>query len=288
MYDEARLEEFIRGAARLPVLPKVTLRLLKALDTPQVSAQEIAGIIEAEPSMSARLLKLANSSFYSQRGRISQISRAVTVLGSKTIRSFALAVWTHTLQAQARNSDELRLMAPLLAHGLATAVAARTLAERVDPDQGEDCFMAGLLHDIGRVALVAQLGAEYQTGIVDPAQGGGMLLHEREAEILGFDHRVLGAALLASWALPPFLAHAIEKHHDLGIVPEQDFHVAAVTLADSLATRLGFNIALDTPRPAQPELAAFFGLADDNTLAGFLELCLARFKVLSAVLATGG
>lgn len=288
MYDESRLEEFIRGAARLPVLPKVTIRLLKALDTPQVSAQEIAGIIEAEPSMSARLLKLANSSFYSQRGRISQISRAATVLGSKTIRSFALAVWTHTLQAQARNSDELRLMAPLLAHGLATAVAARTLAERVDPGQGEDCFMAGLLHDIGRVALVAQLGAEYQTGIVDPAQGGGMLLHEREAEILGFDHRVLGAALLASWALPPFLAHAIEKHHDLEIVPEQDFLVAAVALADSLATRLGFNIALDTPRPAQPELAAFFGLADDNTLAGFLELCLARFKVLSAVLATGG
>lgn len=287
MYDEARLEQFIRSASRLPVLPKVTIRLLKALDTPQVSAQEIAGIVEAEPSMSARLLKLANSSFYSQRGRISQISRAATVLGSKTIRSFALAVWTHTLQAQARNSDELRLMAPLLAHGLATAVAARTLAERVDPGQGEDCFMAGLLHDIGRVALVAQMGGEYQTRIVDPAQRGRVPLHEREEEILGFDHRVLGSALMASWALPPFLAHVAEQHHDSRIIPGEHFHLAAVALADSLSTRMGFNIALDAPRPEQPELAAFFGLPDDNAVAEFLELCLARIKTLGAVLDTG-
>ena len=284
MHEAARLKEFIRGASRLPVLPKVTIRLLNTLDSPDVSAKEIAEIIEAEPSLTARLLKLANSSFYGQRGRISHIRSAVTVLGSKTIRSFALAVWTHTLQTQARNADELRLLAPLLAHGLAAAVAARMLADRVDPGRGEDSFMAGLLHDIGRVALVAQMGREYQVTIADPAQRDGMSLHEMEAQVLGFDHRVLGSALMATWELPPFLLHAVERHHDIRIVPEQDFHAAAVALADSLATRMGFNIALDAPRLVPPGLAACFGLGDDVAIAEFLELCLARFKILSAVL----
>lgn len=287
MYDEARLKEFIRGASRLPVLPKVTIRLLKALDSTNVSSKEVAGIIEAEPALAARLLKLANSTFYSRRGMVSQINRAVTVLGAKTIRSFALAVWTHTLQSQTRNVDELRLMAPLLGHGFAAAITAGLLAERVDPGQSEDSFVAGLLHDIGRVALVAQMGGEYQTRIVDPAQRGRVPLHEREEEILGFDHRVLGSALMASWALPPFLAHVAEQHHDSRIIPGEHFHLAAVALADSLSTRMGFNIALDAPRPEQPELAAFFGLPDDNAVAEFLELCLARIKTLGAVLDTG-
>jgi HD-like signal output (HDOD) protein len=284
MQEAAHLKEFIRGASRLPVLPKVTIRLLNSLDSPGVSAKEIAEIVEAEPTLTARLLKLANSSFYGQRGRISHIRSAVTVLGSKTIRSFALAVWTHTLQTQARNADELRLLAPLLAHGLASAVAARMLADRVDPGRGEDSFMAGLLHDIGRVALVAQMGREYQAAIVEPARRDGVSLHEREAQVLGFDHRVLGSALMASWELPPFLLNVVEKHHDSEIVPEQDFYVAAVALADGLSTRMGFNIALDAPRPVPPGLAAGFGLADDGAVAEFLELCLARFRILSAVL----
>ena len=284
MEESERLKEFIRGASRLPVLPKVTMRLLKALDSPDVSAREIAEIIGAEPALAARLLKLANSSFYGQRGRISHIRDAVAVLGSKTIRSFALTVWTHTLQTQARNAEELRLLAPLLAHGLATAVAARMLAERVAPHQGEDCFMAGLLHDIGRVALVAQLGREYQTGIIEPARRAGVALHDREGEVLGFDHRVLGAALMKTWELPPFLVIAIERHHDSGIDPADAFQVAAVALGDCISTDLGFNLALDASRPRQPGLAQFFDIADEEAIAAFHEQCKSRFRVLSAAL----
>ncbi|MEI6416030.1 MAG: HDOD domain-containing protein [Pseudomonadota bacterium] len=285
MTDEARLKEFIQGASRLPVLPRVTIRLLNALDSPESSSQYIAEIIQAEPTLSARLLKLANSSFYGQRGLISTVRNAVAVLGSKTIRSLALAVWTHTLRSHARNAEELTLMAPLLSHGLAAGVAARMLAGRVSQDRSEDAFMAGLLHDIGRVALVAQMGREYQTQILDPAQREGVPLHEKEGSILGFDHRALGSALMASWALPPFLANVVEKHHDSGIVPEKQFFIAAVVLADSFSTYLGFNLAIGTPRPEQEELAAFFGLQNKEAIAEFLELCLSKVKMINEVMA---
>lgn len=288
MSDAARLEEFIGGASRLPVLPKVTLRLLGALEVPGSSSQDIARIIETEPALAARLLKLANSPFYGQRGMISTVRNAVIVLGAKTIRSLALAVWTHTLQAQARDDREMTLLAPLLAHGLAAGVAARMLAERISRDLGEDAFMAGLLHDIGRVALVAQLGDTYRAAILDPALRAGVPLHAQESATLGFDHRALGAALLKSWALPSFLVGVVERHHDAGIVPELQFFVAAAALADYFSTCLGFNLALDAPRAVQEGLAAFFGLADRAAVAGFLEQCGEKVGALNAALEPAG
>jgi HD-like signal output (HDOD) protein len=282
MRDEVRLGNFIRGASKLPVLPKVTIRLLVAVDSPERTSNDIAEIIEADPSLSAKLLKLANSSFYGQRGRISTIRNAVTVLGYKTIRSLALVVWTYTLRSQTRDVEEM--MAPLLAHGLAAGVAAGMLAERINRDWSEDAFMAGLLHDIGRVALVAQMGKEYRTTISDPAEREGLLPHEKEGMTLGFDHRDLGSVLMQSWGLPSFLADVAEKHHDAGIAPRKQIFVAAVALADTLSTRLGFNVAHGTARPQQDEIAAFFGLQDQQAVAEFLMLCDARFMTFSKAL----
>lgn len=284
IHDEARLKEFIRGASGLPVLPKITIRLLEALDSPDSSAKEIAEIIEADPSLTARLLKLANSSFYGHRGMVSTVRNAAAVLGSKTIRSLALAVWTNTLRSRTRNAEEMALMTPLLAHGQATGVVARMLAERISRDLGEEAFMAGLLHDIGRVALVAQMGKKYLTGIIDSALREGVPLHEKESEILGFDHRALGSALMTSWALPPFLAEVIEKHHDSDIVPGDHFFVAATALADSYSSCLGFNVALGAPRPDQESIAAFFGLADKESVAEFQELCAEKIRAFGEIL----
>lgn len=284
MRDDARVKEFIRGAARLPVVPEVTIRLLNAVESPDSSAQELAAIIEADPALTMRLLKVANSSFYGQRAQVSTVRSAVVVLGSKTIRSLALAVWTQTLRAQARDPEEAALMAPILGHGLAVGVVSGQLAERVNRSLGEDAFMAGLLHDIGRVALLFHLGGEYLTTILGPAERDGFLLHEREQEVLGFDHRDLGSALMASWNLPPFLADVAEKHHDAVIVPRDQVFVAATALADLLSTRLKANIALGTPRPQREDLAAFFGLPTGAARSVFLDECLARIGALSEAL----
>ena len=284
MRDDARIREFIRGAARLPVVPEVTIRLLNSVESPDSSAQELAGIIEADPALSMRLLKVANSSFYGQRAQVSTVRSAVVVLGSKTIRSLALAVWTQTLRAQARDPEEAALMAPILGHGLAAGVVSGQLAERVNRSLGEDAFMAGLLHDIGRVALLFHMGGDYLSTVMGPAERDGFLLHEREQEVLGFDHRDLGSALMESWSLPPFLADVAERHHDAVIIPRDQFFVAAVALADLLTTRLKANIALGTPRPQREDLAAFFGLPAGPSRSAFLEDCLSRIAALGEAL----
>lgn len=267
------IDSFIQDAARLPVMPKATVRLLELLEIPDCSTQNLAEVIETEPTLAVRLLKLANSPFYGQRGRIASVAKAAIVLGTKTIRSLAMAVWTHTLKTQMRNADETRLMLPLLQHGLATGVAAQLLVERANRALADDAFIAGLLHDIGRVALVAQLGTRYQGYILEPALRDRLPLHEMEATVLGFDHRALGARLMAAWGLPGFLATVAERHHDEDLVPDRQDVVAAVALADACSTRLGFNLAAELPRPPQAEIAAFYGLGDERVMSEFLESC---------------
>jgi HD-like signal output (HDOD) protein len=272
------IDTFIQGASRLPVMPKATVRLLELLEFPDCTTQELAEVIETEPALAVRLLKLANSPFYGRRGRIASVAKAVIVLGAKTIRSMAMAVWTHTLKAQMLAADEMRLMLPLLQHGLATGVAAQMLVEKTSRVLAEDAFMAGLLHDIGRVALVAEFGTRYQREILDPAVLAAMPLHDREAAVLGFDHRALGARLMATWGLPGFLATVAERHHDEGLIPDKQSLVAAVALADTCATLLDCNLALEVPRPPQPAIAAYYGLDDELVMAEFLECCADRVQ----------
>lgn len=284
MSDPARIDTFIQGAARLPVLPKATIRLLELLEFPDCTAQEIAEVVETEPALAVRLLKLANSPFYGQRGRIASVVKAVVVLGAKTIRSLAMAVWTHTLKAQMRNAEEMLLMMPLLQHGLATGVATQMLVEKSSRMLAEDAFMAGLLHDIGRVALVAELGTRYRDAILEPVLRTRTPLHELEAAVLGFDHCALGAKLMAAWGLPGFLAAVAERHHDADLVPGQQNLIAAVALADACATLLGCNLAPDMPRPLPGEIAAYYGLQDDPVMAEFLECCADRVRMFNAAL----
>lgn len=278
------IDRFIESAARLPVMPKATVRLLELLEFPDCTTQELAEVIETEPALAVRLLKLANSPFYGQRGRIATVAKAVIVLGAKTIRSLAMAVWTYTLKAQMRNAEEMILMMPLLQHGLATGVATQMLVEKSSRVLAEDAFMAGLLHDIGRVALVAQLGTRYQEYILGPALQERVPLHAMEATVLGFDHRALGARLMVSWGLPGFLANVAELHHNSNLVPDKQNIVTAVALADTCATRLGFNLDLDMPRPPQDEIVAFYGLEDELVMAEFLECCTERVRMFNDAL----
>lgn len=274
----ASVEAFVQRAARLPVMPKATVRLLELLESPECTARELAEVIETEPALAVRILKLANSPFYGQRGRIASVSRATIVLGAKTVRSLAMAVWTYTLKAQMRNADEMRLMMPLLQHGLATGVAAQMLVEKSNRAQAEDAFMAGLLHDIGRVALVAELGLRYRDDILAPAVEASMPLHDKETAVLGFDHRALGARLMVAWGLPGFLADVAERHHDTCLAPVAGNIVAAVALADTCATLLDCNLVPELPRSPQHEIAACYGLDDELILTEFLEVCADRVK----------
>jgi len=165
--SQQRIDEFIRNASRLPAFPSALARLVKTMEAADSSADDLAQVIETDSGLAARLLKVANSSFYGRARSVASVRQAVVVLGNRTVRSLALAVWTHTFCPKPGVKADAAIQVTLYCHGIATALIAKQLAARIDPSLCEDAFLAGLLHDIGRVALVFQLGRKYRESMIE-------------------------------------------------------------------------------------------------------------------------
>ncbi|EFK95641.1 metal dependent phosphohydrolase [sediment metagenome] len=166
----AAIERFVGRAEKLPTLPTVVNHLIDAVNDPDASVDGLATLLQSDQMLSVRLLKVANSVFYGLSGTVSTVRRAVVVLGFKTIRSLALAIWTRSFRDRVRSDWERQAQETMFVHSLTTAVAASLVAPRLGfAASQEDCFLAGLLHDIGRVALISETGDWYREAILEQA-----------------------------------------------------------------------------------------------------------------------
>jgi two-component system, cell cycle response regulator len=209
----------IWSSSQLPTLPTVAVRLLDLSRNPDADLKDVIAVIKADPAISAKILKSTNSSFFGFRSEVTSIERAVPLLGTTVVTSLALSF---SLVEAAMNDG------PLAAHyndfwmqSLVQAAAAETLAKHCG--RGLDCeyFLTGLLIDIGRLAMLKTVGADYGR-LLEAAQQQDRDLHEVERERLGFDHVEIGVQLMKHWKLPDALAAAAASHHiPLGSVPEQ-------------------------------------------------------------------
>jgi HD-like signal output (HDOD) protein len=275
-----RIAEFVAAATNLPVFPPLLQRVYRALDSGSSSAAEIAEIVESDQAMVARLLRTANSAFYSFRGRIATVRHAVVVLGHKTVRSQIMAIWTHSLREGLHGRVEYDLMARLFHHGLCCAATASLLGRRLCPGREEDLFVAALLHDIGRLALLRQLGAAY-VELLAAAEQGAVQVTEVERERLGFDHAELGGELTRGWHLPDDLTEATARHHDEPVPPTRSLTLPVVILADVVATAGQANVALGAPRPSRPGLMERLGLpSEPEGQQAFFDECRAQTELL--------
>lgn len=193
---------------RVPPLPAIVFALLRSLDADDANIARLARDIGQDPPLSARVLKVVNSPFYGMPGQVASLSEAVMVLGFSNVRSLALAA-----SLSARFDFKPRgPLAPIRMweHSFRTALCCRLLAGLARLN-GETAFTVGLLHDIGRIALL-NLDAERLDAIL-AAHGEGLPFDEAERRVLGFDHTRLGARLLERWRLPPAVVRAVECHH---------------------------------------------------------------------------
>ncbi len=273
---------FIERARRLPAAPTVVLKVLQLTRNPDTSAGAIAELVQREPTLSARLLKLANSAFFGMRGEIDTARRAVVVLGFKTVASMAMVVWTHTLSLSTKDRSLQAVYQHLFRHGIAVAVIARGLAARVDPSSREIAFQAGLLHDIGRVALCAELGARYWEDVLDLSRGGCAVAELVERRRLEFDHAEMGAALMLRWGFPSSLVEAAAVHHAPTAALTGDLVTRAVALGNLLARRQGWDLLPAAGDVVSAEAVEQFMLADEQELERFLASSEAQIAQLVA------
>ncbi|MEJ2565153.1 MAG: HDOD domain-containing protein [Gammaproteobacteria bacterium] len=260
--------QWVKDITGLVSPPDVCIRLLDLVDSPKSTAHEIGEVISSDPNLSARLLKLVNSSFYNYSGRIETLSRAIAIVGTRSLYSLVISV--SAVRAFTKIPAQLINMDSFWRHSLFCGIIARYLAKRCGILHPERLFVAGLLHDIGELVLFAR-APERSRDLMLAAGGDENVLAHAERQEFGFSHADLGGLLATLWQLPETLVESITYHHTPFDAVCSKQQAAIVKLADILADRSELGALFES----QPRQGA--SLEIDNSLWRVTGLCAANF-----------
>ncbi|MGM0424994.1 MAG: HDOD domain-containing protein, partial [Thermodesulfobacteriota bacterium] len=247
----------------LPTLPAVAVQALEAAMQEDVSLPRLAGIIESDPALSLKLLKLVNSPRHELAQKISTVHQAASYLGLTTLRCCLLGVITQDYLTQ-RKPQLLQQQKSLWSHSLACAVAGQLLARRTYPELQQEAFMAGILHDIGKAVILLALPREYLQ-----IQNDSQRSCPKELQELGCTHTQVGKWLASKWSLPEQLIQAIHYHHHSPLALRNiELHQELVWMV-MLADQLAHDFFLDQGfskrnQDKHQELARLLGLQDQD------------------------
>ena len=203
------LDDVIRQIRELPSLPAVVLELLSSMEQQDIDVHVLAHKIELDQAMSAKTLRIANSSFYGMQSEVTSIAQAVSVLGFHSIRTVVTAcALTGSFAPTSGSGFDFQ---GFWRHSLATAVVARLLAPhmRVNP---ETAFTAGLLHDLGTLVLATRFPDQHAL-VRSYRQRHDCQIIEAELAVLAIDHAQVGSALAAYWKFPAAIQQAVADQH---------------------------------------------------------------------------
>lgn len=216
-----------------PVLAEIE----HALQSTQCNLSIIGDAIQKDPDLTARLLRLANSPFFGFASRLSTVSEAVSLLGVQQIQDMIVA--SSVLEQFKGVPDNLVNKHSFWRHSLAVGITARLLAMERRVPKPDKFFVAGLLHDVGRLVLLSQ-AAEWAMAVFELYQGERILLRDAEKKILGYDHQQIAGELLQSWSYPPVLVQSVAYHHAPGQSAAR-LEAAVVHIADHLVNAMGIG-----------------------------------------------
>lgn len=217
---------------RIPALPTASAKLLGMMGNPSISLKQISDLISSDGVLAIETLRIANSAMFGSRTAIQSLLHALAVLGCEKVKGI---VCTIALRNYMGNVLQIPAFKRCWRHNLATAVVADEIATWARVDTA-DAYTAGLLHDIGRLALIA-LDAGRYLQVLDHAASSGECLEEVERANFHIDHSTLGGSLAKLWGLPEGLQNAIRNHHSAS--PGTPFELTGITwhscrIADSL------------------------------------------------------
>jgi putative nucleotidyltransferase with HDIG domain len=264
------LDTLVRQIGSLPTLPTVLQRVIELVNNPKTSAIQLARIILDDQALTARLLRLVNSPFYGFPRRISTVTEAVTILGFHAVRNLLVTASVVDLLQGEETAD----FSPtrLWEHSIATAVGAGLLARFSRSEDREEAFVAGLLHDVGKL-VVYQVYPEEWLRSLATARRDDVPLSVAELRVLGFTHDQVGRLLTEHWKLPVRLGEAIACHHRPDNAQSARKEAAVVHIADIFSRALALGSGGDDSVPPASEAAwSRLGLGEDVLDSLMIEL----------------
>lgn len=264
---------------KLASLPDIVFKINNILDSEDCTSKKVAALIELDPALSSKLLKIANSSLYGFAGEISNIERAVNLVDTKEIRDLVYSVYT--VKAFEGIPNELIDMECFWRHSIYSALIARALSDKYGLFRNASVFTAGLLHDIGQLALYHHFPDESRQALEHSVDvNHGMSPHLSESEVLGFNHSQVGYELAKLWNFPDSLTECIAFHHG----PFEQFDelklVHLIHVANCITVLAEIEETdLDSGPEIDPQVLDFFDLSPES-IQELIEPVIAEGEVL--------
>jgi HD-like signal output (HDOD) protein len=241
------LQGLLKSGTQLPTLPTIVFQIHAVLDNERKGPADVASVIERDPALTTRLLRAANSAFYSRGSdRVASVHAAIQRIGLNQVRGLCLVLSV----VQAFGSKKRALShESLWAHSGAVGATARYLwvGTRATGVSADDLYVAGLLHDVGLLVMDQFFPEEFDR-LAALRQEIELPLWQHEEDLLGMDHGEVGGLLLGSWSLPEGMVNAVTYHHRVEEAPEQHQKVCAVVhAAELLCSEEGWGLADEQP-----------------------------------------
>ena len=255
-------QELVSGVVRLVSLPEVCIRVNEMMDDPGVNATEIGKVISQDTSLTARLLKIVNSAFYGFQARIETVSRAVTVIGLRELRGLVLAA--SAVESFSKLPNDVLNLVNFWRHSVYCGVVSQLLAQKCNVLHSERLFVAGLLHDIGKLVITNKLIDESRE-VIKRVEKKKKFDFDIEQAVLGFDHAEVGGVLLKEWNMPESLCNSVMYHHRPKAVTELTIEICIVHIANILANRAEHGINTEFKiQEIEPMALEMTGLSEED------------------------
>lgn len=265
--DYKKLEEYLRFERELPTLREVSVLVQVAAEDPKANANTLREAVLQDPSLTARVLRLANSSYYRVGApRTTTITDAIVTVGFETVRDLVrrLTGYSGIMERWAQDTGRR-----YWCRALAGALICRRIAEVRRETNVEEAYVAGLLHDIGQLLLLVYAEPFYRQVEQGVRAGESRLVAERR--IFGYDHRHAGDLLAREWRLPAVIHGSIRRHHEEDRGSDAGPYFDWLLAADRITAHL-FGHPGDAPRATEEDLFKSFGLLAPTTEPDFRAL----------------
>ena len=229
----------VRSIGDLPPMPAVATKVLKMLQSPETNFSQLGEAISSDPAVSARLLKVANSAFFSLKRQVKTLDHAIAIVGERTLRSLVLAA---SLEGMNKSYGLLEKM--LWEDSIGCAVGSRFLARRFNTADPEEAFLAGLFRHLGKIIMNYSDPESYRSLAAAVYAGEGSF-DDLEGRFFPYAHAVVGAAVLNKWNFSDDLIQCTLHHDDMALERDDNeiqYRLAAtVSLADKICARIGIG-----------------------------------------------
>lgn len=233
MSDSLELNKMVDKLGEFPTLPTIYTSLLETLSNPRSTVQDVAEVILKDQSSTLKILKIVNSVAYGLQSRVDTISQAIFYIGFSEIKNIVLTLSVIDVFTNTKSLTYFNLV-DFWKHSIAVGIISRKLAKLIGIKNTENYFLAGIVHDIGKLFFIHTFGDEYNK-VVKYGLDNKLVIWDSENKVYGFNHMDIGEMLADKWQLPATINHAIKYHHSNRIGEGTPELTVCVHLADVIA-----------------------------------------------------